>query len=103
MKDHKIGQLGLDDRCKGRLLSGGDHKEIQEIGEAEGRRDYAEYLGRRIKFIEKQLERYKDGEIKDHEIAQLVNKLLVLSRTHHDKECLRQLISEAVVKAVSKP
>jgi hypothetical protein len=40
--------------------------------------------------------------MKDHEIAQLVNKLLVLASTHYDKECLRQLISDAVVKAVNK-
>jgi len=34
--------------------------------------------------------------MKDHEIAELVNELTNIAKLHHDKQCLRTIISRAV-------
>ncbi len=38
--------------------------------------------------------------MKDNEIANLVNKLKVVAVDHHDKQCLRELISKVVNKSL---
>lgn len=87
---------------KGRLCSGSDLNSLQEASKSLNKQDLVNRLERRTKFLDKQIKLHENRGMKDHEIAQLVNKLLVLARTHYDKECLRQLISEAVVKAINK-
>lgn len=37
--------------------------------------------------------------MKDHKIAELVNLLTGISRCNHDKQCLRELISSAVISS----
>lgn len=38
--------------------------------------------------------------MKDHEIAELVNNLKDIALEHHDKQCLRQLISKTINEAL---
>lgn len=38
--------------------------------------------------------------MKDHEIAELVNTLCKIAKTHHNAQCLREVISRTVVSAI---
>lgn len=40
--------------------------------------------------------------MKDHEIAGLVNRLTEIAKKHHDKQCLRELISREITDTLSK-
>ena len=47
------------------------------------------------------LNNIEGGIMKDHEIAELVNKLTAISREFHDHQSLRARISRTIVPAIS--
>jgi len=40
--------------------------------------------------------------MKDHEIAEFVNRLTAIAKEHGNKQCVRELISQEVVKSIKK-